>query len=55
MSKLVYGLYEPDTDEPVAVVLVEEYADIWAEKYDLVVEEFEVDDEYQPLIHEVLN
>lgn len=55
MSKTIFGLYEPDTNDLIAVVMEEDYVDLIASEYDLVVEEYEVDDDFEPFIDETLN
>jgi hypothetical protein len=50
LSKIIYGLYEPETDKLVAVFFDEEDADIFAADWDLVLEEYEVDDDFEPFI-----
>lgn len=55
MSKVIFGLYESDTNNLIAVVMEEDYVDLIATEYDLVVEEFEVDDDFEPFIDESIN
>jgi hypothetical protein len=51
--KTIFGLYEPDTDQLVAVVLEAAYVDDMAAEFDLVVEDYEVEDDFSLI--EVVN
>lgn len=50
MSKTIFGLYDPDTDRLVAVFFDPDDADMFASDQDLVIEDYEVDDDFEPFI-----